>query len=136
MYKLIKITNTGCNVPEPMRMPFMATATCTRGTPFYVENGVYAAVHSTSKRLPTHVSLEAIKSKKELLCYQITPQMVFSVKTSGSPIAMSVGVEYLLSEDGKTLTTNKAALGDYRGAVLVAKNGAKEIGDEVFVSFR
>ena len=134
MYKLIKITSSGCNVPERTRIPFSESASCERATPFYIENGVLVAVNASSTRLPTHVTVSPV-SGTEALAYEISPQMVFAVKADGDPLSMHIGTEYLLTADGKSVTSTKVS-GSLRGAVLLSKNGAKKTGDEIFVSFR
>ena len=134
MYKLIKITNTGTNVPEPMRLPLSEAASCERAVPFYTENGILTPVNASATRLPTHMTICEVNGK-DVLCYEITPQMVFGVKTASSPDAMTVGTEYVLSADGSAVSASKVT-GSLRGAVLLSKDGAKNAGDEVFVAFR
>ena len=134
MYTLIKITATGANVPEYTRIFLEAHAACERGMPFLLENGALVPFGNGSTRLPTHMTVTPLDGK-ETLSYEISPAMVFSVKVSGDPSGMSIGTEYLLSEDGKSVTSTKVS-GSLRGAVLLSKNGAKASGDEIFVSFR
>lgn len=134
MYKLIKITNSGCNVPEPVRFTLAHGASCERGMPFFVDDGILLPVSSSTTRLPTHVAILPVAGK-EVLCYEVTPHMIFSVKTSAPVEFMNVGAEYLLSDNGETITATKVT-GNQRGAVLISKNGAKEMGDEVLVAFR
>lgn len=134
MYKLIKITSSGVNVPEYTRISLAAHATSERAMPFLLENGAFVPFDASSTRLPTHMTVAALDGT-EALSYEITPTMVFSVKVNGTPSAMKIGTEYLLSADGKSITSTKVS-GSIRGAVLLSKNGAKATGDEVFVSFR
>ena len=134
MYNLIKITSSGVNVPEHLRIPLCAPASCDRATPFFLESGVLVPFSHTSTHLPTHVTVARVEGS-EALAYEILPAMVFSVKVSGDPADMKIGTEYLLSEDGKSVTATKVS-GSLRGAVLLSKNGAKASGDEIFVSFR
>lgn len=135
MYKLIKITNSGCNVPEPVRFTLTHSASCERGMPFFVDDGILLPVSSSTNRLPTHITILPLNGDKEVLCYEVTPHMIFSVKTSAPIEFMNVGAEYLLSDNGHTITSTKVT-GSQRGAVLISKNGAKELGDEVLVAFR
>lgn len=134
MYKLIKITNAGCNVPEPMRLSLKNDTVCDRGVPFYLSDGTFTPVTSGTKRLPTHMTI-CESDGKDVLCYEITSQMVFAVKAEGSPADMTVGSEYLLSANGTAVSLTKAT-GDLRGALLLSKNGASKAGDEILVAFR
>ena len=134
MYNLIKITSSGVNVPEYTRILLASHAASERAMPFLLENGAFIPFNASSTRLPTHMTVGALDGT-ELLSYEITPTMVFSVKVSGDPSEMKIGTEYLLSTDGKSVTSTKAS-GSLRGAVLLSKNGAKATGDEIFVSFR
>ena len=134
MYNLIKITSSGVNVPEHVRLTLATEASLERAMPFYLENGALVPVTAATTHLPTHMTVKAVDGK-DVLCYEILPQMVFSVKASGDPTAMTIGTEYVLSENGESVTSTKVS-GSVRGAVLLSENGAKTAGDEIFVSFR
>ncbi len=134
MYNLIKITSSGINVPEYTRIPLATHAISERAMPFHLENGAFIPFGSASTSLPTHMTAAALDGT-EVLSYEITPTMVFSVKVTGDPSGMKIGTEYVLSGDGRSITSTKVS-GALRGAVLLSKNGAKKTGDEIFVSFR
>jgi hypothetical protein len=134
MYKLIKILNARINVPEIERISLESAVTVCRAMPVIIAGGTLTVFSSKSERLPTHMTL-ADTSGKEVFCYPLTPDMVFEVSAAQDPTGMKVGSEYLLSEDGKSITA-AAASGGYRGATLMNKNGAKATGDSLLVSFR
>ncbi len=134
MFKLIKINNARINVPEPVRLTLGSSVTLERGTPVILKGGTLSAVTAASEALPTHVTLAPVNGT-EALVYELTPDAVLEVTVSGSPTALTVGEEYLLTSDGKQLSTT-AASGTKRGARLVSKTGAVSAGDAVLIRFR
>ena len=134
MYKLIKILNARTNVPETVRMTLEEDTAVMRGTAVCIKDGILSAFTEKSTMLPTHVVL-ADANGKEILCYAVTPDMVFEIPVSVSPADMKVGTEYLLTENGSHLSATVAS-GSLRGAHLMNKNGASQKGDTLLVSFR
>jgi hypothetical protein len=61
--------------------------------------------------------------------------MIFEAPVSALPAGMTVGGEYLLSTDGKSVSATAVSSGK-RGATLVDRAGASSIGDTVCVAFR
>ena len=134
MFKLLKITNSGANVPEPERLSLSTQSTVSRGAPAYLKDGKMIALNSASETLPTHIAVRAI-SGKNALCYHVTPDMVFETQVAADPTNMVVGSEYLLSSDGSFVSATKVS-GTVRGATLLSKNGATKLGDKIIVAFR
>jgi len=134
MYKLIKILNAGINVPEPVRITLDSAVTVSRGMPVIISGGALTVLSDKATSLPTHVTLAPVDGK-EVLCFAVTPDMVFETTASAAPTAMKVGNEYLLSADGSAVSAT-AVSGSLRGAVLMNKNGASAAGDSLLISFR
>ncbi len=135
MYHLIKIKNARTNVPEPMRLALSAAVTVDRGLPVTVKNGLLTVCNDKSTVSPTHITLAAVENEPFVLCYEVTPDMVFETAVTASPAAVRLGTEYLLSADGASMGT-VAVSGSLRGATVVGMNGAKRAGDKLLVSFR
>ena len=135
MYHLIKIKNARTNVPEPMRLALAAPVTVARGIPFTVKGGLLTVCNDKSTDAPTHITLSGGRDESFVLCYEVTPDMIFETHVTASPAAMTVGTEYLISADGKSIMPS-AATGSLAGAVLIDKSGAEKAGDKLLVAFR
>ncbi len=133
MFTLIKIQNSGSNVPEPCRIALSTAVTAAYGTPVSVRGGTATVLSATTTLLATHLVM-ANTEGKSLLAARITPDMVFEVSVNADPSAMKVGTEYALTADGLSLSAT-AVSGSVRGAVLVDASHAKAAGDKVLVRF-
>ncbi len=134
MYQLIKIQNARTNVPEPMRIPLSAAASVERGIPVTIKGGTLTLHSDKSTTLPTHMTL-AESHEACVLCYEITRDMIFETAVSANPSAMAVGNEYLLTSDGKGITSS-AVSSSLRGATVISTAGASAAGDKILVAFR
>ena len=133
MFTLVKIQNSGRNVPEPERISLQSTLLADYGTPVSVKAGLATLLSSTTTVLPTHLVLSGTGTKR-LLAARITPDMIFETTVTAAPDSMRAGSEYTLSADGKCLTATTVS-GTTRGAVLVDASQAKAAGDTVLVRF-
>lgn len=133
MFHLVRILNGRINVPEPQRIALKTTTDAQCGDLVLITNGNATIITNLSPVLPTHYVF-AKKSDTELLAAAVTPEMVFETTVSDSPASMTVGNEYLLSEDGKGIGIATAASGK-RGATLHDKLDAQKQGDSVLVRF-
>ena len=134
MFHLIKILNGRIGVPEPERITLASEISVKYGMLAILKNGTLTPMSATATSLPTHLIL-ADSTGCTVLAAPISPDMLFEVKLSASPDAMSVGGEYLLTADG-TAVSATAVSGDKRGALLVDKKGARAADDCVCVAFR
>ncbi|MBE6655967.1 MAG: hypothetical protein E7609_03720 [Ruminococcaceae bacterium] len=134
MFHLIKILNGRIGVPEPERITLTTATSARYGTLAILKDGALTPFTATSSALPTHLILKD-STGNEVLAASITPDMLFEVKVSAAPTAMTVGTEYLLSADG-TAVSATAVSGGKRGAQLVDKMGARAAGDSLCVAFR
>jgi len=135
MYHLIKIKNARTNVPEPMRLALASPVTVGRGIPVTVKEGLLTVCNDKSTVPPTHITLSGAKDESFVLCYEVSPDMVFETHVTASPADMKLGTEYLISADGKSIGAT-AVTGSLAGAVLVDKCGAEKAGDRLLVAFR
>lgn len=133
MFKLLKITNSGTNVPEPVRLSLASSASASIGAAVHLKDGKLTALNGASELLPTHVTLCAV-SGKTAICYEVTPNMIFETTVTADPSSMTIGSEYLLS--GDSCLSNLKPSGTVRGAVLISKGNATKAGDKVVVAFR
>ena len=135
MFHLIKILNARTGTPEPMRIPLSTPATVEYGTPVLIKGGTLAKCDAAATALPTHLILADAVNESEVLASPISPEMVFEVPASALPTAMTVGSEYLLGADGKSVSATAVSSGK-RGATLLSKAGATHVGDNLLVAFR
>ena len=135
MFHLIKILNGRIGVPEPERIALTASVTVEYGTPVTIKGGTLVKTDAAATALPTHLILADAANTSEVLAAPISPEMIFEVPAGAAPTAMTVGSEYLLSADGKTVTATAVSSGK-RGATLVSKVGAMAAGDNLLVAFR
>ena len=133
MFTLIKIENSGRNVPEPLRLAVSAAVNAPYGTPLSVKGGTATPLTASTTAAATHILL-ANANGTSLLCARVTPDMVFEVPLSAAPSAMKVGTEYALSADGSAVSAT-AVSGSVRGAILVDTCGAAKAGDKILVRF-
>ena len=135
MFHLIKILNGRTGVPEPARVSLTAPATVCYGMPVVIKSGVLSPMNSAATALPTHLILANGEAVSEVLATPITPEMLFEVPLSAAPTGMKAESEYLIADDGLSLTATAVTSGK-RGATLVNGCGASTLGDNVVVSFK
>ena len=135
MLHLTKILNARTGAPEPARIPLTAPVTVRYGTPVILAGGTISVAGNAATALPTHLILADATNAREVLATPITEEMIFEVRLSVAPTAMTLGTEYLLSADGDGLSATAATSGK-RGATLIDKTGAHAAGDTVLVAFR
>lgn len=135
MFHLIKILNGRIGVPEPMRVPLTTPATVRYGMPVVIKSGVLSPMNSTATSLPTHLILADGEAVSEVLAAPITSEMLFEVPLAAAPTGMKAEGEYLVSDDGVSLSASAAASGK-RGATLVGAVGESTVGDNVIVCFK
>ena len=135
MFHLIKILNGRIGVPEPARITLTAPATVRYGMPVVIKNGALTPMNGSAATLPTHLILADSEGSSEVLATPITSEMLFEVPLSAAPTGMKAETEYLVSDDGMTLTATAVTSGK-RGATLVNAAGAYASGDTVIVSFK
>lgn len=134
MFKLIKIVNSGVNVPEPIRMPKASETVIKAGTLLTVNAGVLK--NCTATTAPTYVALaDSIVGVTEATVAQIDHNMYFEAPVTAEPNALSIGDKVTLAVDsdgaayGITATTSSGV------ATVVELAGATAAGDKITVKF-
>ena len=132
MFKLIKILNSGVNVPEPMLYKKDKATVFAIGTPVKLSGGKLVNVGSTTA--PTHIIAEKDASGEGVYAFVINPDMVFETVVSMDPSELSVGDAVTLEiEDGAAIAVTATTDGGV--AKIYDLSDACEIGDTVYVRF-
>ena len=134
MFKLIKVMNSGINVPEPQILP-KAEEEIARGEVLVISGG--KATHCPTTTKPTHIALATAKAKDEnSVCAMISPDMIFECPiTEGTPSTLTVGTKVCLTQkNGQTAGVNTTTTSGV--ATIYDTLGANKIGDTVLITFR
>ena len=134
MFKLIKIQNSGVNVPEPTTLSKGNRAVC-RGELLILSGGKVASPTTTT--LPTHIALgEASADENTVTCAQICPQMLFECPVKeGTPSTLVVGSKVCLAlENGSAVGVSTTTTSGV--ATVYDTLGAEEPGDKILITFR
>ena len=136
MFKLIKILNSGVNVPEPELLPCEANLVLDAGACVVYNSNSNKIYSGDQVEAPTHILIKGIKdSDKFALCYRISPDMIFEVPIIGNPASLHAGmtVEFAL-KDGLTAY----AASDIAGgpAVIYSLEGATKSGDKILITLK
>ena len=98
MFKLIKIENSGVNVPEPVTVRKEPHDTFKAGSAISIEDGVAANCGAYIR--PTYIAAADGKDNSEtMLCYTITENMLFEVSADMPVDNFLVGMKLSLSID-------------------------------------
>ncbi|MBR2650225.1 MAG: hypothetical protein IKD45_01040 [Clostridia bacterium] len=134
MFKLIKIENSGVNVPEPITVNKEIGITFPIGTAITISGGLASGCDVSEK--PTHITYnEAPEDAEELLCYRITSDMLFEVPLAEGPeIDLHIGDKLMLATDDDD---NVIALSPtYGGPAEIADTPTATVaGDKITVRF-
>ena len=132
MLKLIKIINSGVNVPEPVRLP-KDDAAIVAGAALVFAAG--KANYATTGEKPTHVSLSASEEgEKTVLCYEIHDNMIFEAPVLALPTSISVGDKLALATaGGAPIGLSATTAGGV--ATVISTDGACVEGDTVSFKF-
>ena len=134
MFNVIKIISSGNNLPDPTRMLTSSSVSYKAGSALIVTNGRLANAQATSK--PQYIAVEsaAAGEKATLVCYPVTPGMIFEVPVSGIPASIKAGVKVTLSVNNgfadKVSTTTTDGV-----ATVVDTREATKSGDKILVKF-
>ena len=135
MFKLIKILNSGINVPEFERIPVSDGVDYTVGMAISAAAG--AAASCTASTAPTHICAQMLAAgeKDSVLCYPVSPDMIFEAPISASPIGLKVGAKLTLAIDARARAYGVTATTSGGVATVVDTCGAAAIGDKIAVRF-
>ena len=135
MFKLIKILNSGANVPESVKLPKFTDICIKQGDAVILVDGGVTCCGESSR--PTHIALQnADYSADSILCYEIHENMLFEAPLSENPTSLSIGSKVLLNIDGDNSAFGVCAGASSGGvATVVDLMGAKQAGDKITVKF-
>ncbi len=133
MFKLIKILNSGSNVPEPCRIPTGGLA-FKAGAALTVADGTAAPCGAT--QAPKFIAMaNAEATDTDVICYPVTPDMLFSVKVQENPAALKLFDKVTLYVDSDGMATGVTATTSSGVATVTDLEGAEAAGDTITVKF-
>lgn len=134
MFTLIKILNSRSNVPEPIKLPCNANANIKIGTALHVSAGKVASCDATTK--PTYIAAANSKSGEgEVLCYPVSPDMLFETTISTASTSLTVGAKLTLYVDFESCAVGVTATTASGVAEIAEPVGALVAGDKITVKF-
>lgn len=134
MFRLIKIVNSGVNVPEIIKLPKPASLNVKAGTALTLSGGYVAMCTSTAA--PTYIAAEnADSSKDSVFCYAVNGNMLFETTFSAKPTSLAIGDKVTLGSDSNSCTVNVTATTTSGVATIVDLMNAANVGDKVTVKF-
>lgn len=134
MFKLIKILNSGTNVPEPVKLPKPSTLSVKMGSALILADG--AVANCTATAAPTYVAAQnAGTDAVSVLCYCVSENMLFETTVNAAPTALKLGDKVTLGIDADGSAVNVSATTVSGVATVVDLMGAASAGDKVTVKF-
>ena len=134
MFKLIKILNSGANVPEPIKLAKIELEEYPDGTPLTVSDGKITPFGATET--PTHITLgNASAGNNFAYCAAISGDMIFETEISADPTAVTAGTKVTLGLNASSLPVSVTATAASGVATVIDTLGAKKAGDKVLVKF-
>ena len=133
MFRLIKIENSGVNVPEPVLLKKDTATKIAIGTALVINEGIAVMCGSAAK--PEYISYENAPAENDtVLCYRVNSNMLFEVAVTAEPTSLTVGSKVTLAadEDGCMSLVSATAGGAAEVADLCS---AKLAGDKITVRF-
>ena len=136
MFKLVKIVNSGTNVPEPENFPCNGTIEAPVGSALTLDNtGNFLYTGEVFEKPFCILAEDLKKGAASALCYRITPDMVFEVPVYGDPLALHNGAGVSLHYESTLGLCGVSDSTETRIATVYDTNGAKNPGDKILVYF-
>ena len=132
MFKLIKILNSGTNVPEPRRVK-NGGANIVAGCALNYSAGTVVSCTATS--VPDCIAICDAAAADEALVYDITPDMLFEVTVTADPASVAVGNALTLAVDEDGIAYGVTATTSGGVATVYDLAGASAAGDKITVKF-
>ena len=134
MFKLIKILNSGANVPEPIKAEKIELEEYAIGTPIIISGGKIAPAGATT--VPTHITIgKAIKGENHATVAMISPDMIFETYINQDPASLKVGEKVTLGLNSSSHPVCVTATTASGVATVINTLGAKRSGDKIIVKF-
>lgn len=134
MFKLIKILNSGVNVPEPKAYPTSGDVALEVGSALVLRGGLLRSAEEVE--MPEYVSASAAKKgETTILAYEIFENMLFETPILASPEGLVIGEKLTLTREatsavGVSSTTTAGV------ATIHDLCGAEKAGDKIVVQFK
>ena len=134
MFKLIKILNSGANVPEPIKAEKIELEEYAVGTPVIISGGKIAPASATTT--PTHITLgKAKQGETRIPVAIISPDMLFETYINADPTGIKAGAKVTLGLNADSHPVCVTATTASGVATVVGTLGAKKQGDKIIVKF-
>ena len=134
MFKLIKIINSGVNVPEPIRMPKASGTALKAGTLLTLSEG--ALINCASTTAPKYVALaDADAGKTEAVVAEISHDMLFETPVTDFPEGLFIGAKVTLAIDSDGAAYAVTATTASGVATIADLAGASAANDRITVKF-
>lgn len=134
MFKLIKIVNSGVNVPEPCRLPKSKSAVIKMGAALLLNEG--SATNCARTNFPKYIAMEdGVEGKDYVTAYQVTGNMIFETTVDADPSSLVIGDLVTLSTDASGATVCVSTITTSGVATIVSLEGATKAGDIITVKF-
>jgi hypothetical protein len=134
MFKLIKILNSGVNVPEPVQLKKDKDMVFDPGVALKFSGGILTMCSTTER--PTHISHGYGKAGSDhAVCYEIFDNMLFEAEIADDPYELKVGDKIDLDTDNKGYTSLVSTVNTEEVATVIDLCGAKELGDKIVIKF-
>lgn len=134
MFKLIKIQNSGINVPELEKHTKSYSKVIKAGEALIFDEGEMASCPTTT--MPTHMSFATAGEDVDyVICYPITGDMLFETTIKHDPSALFTGSKVTLGKDTDNCSICVTADTNSGFVTIVDKMDATKAGDKVTVKF-
>lgn len=134
MFKLIKILNSGVNVPENVKLPKSTSLEVKMGSALTLAGGSVANCGASAA--PTYIAAQnAAAGESSVLCYAVSGNMLFETTVSAAPAALKIGDKVTLGTDADGAAVNVTATTTSGVATVIDLAGAKNAGDKITVKF-
>jgi hypothetical protein len=134
MFKLIKIINSGVNVPEPVRLSKASETVITEGTALTISGGL--VINCGASVAPRYIAIAAApEGTTDVLCYEITEGMRFAAPATVAPTAYTVGAQLNLAVNATGSAYGVGSVNTNGVATVASVDGAQNVGDTVTVKF-
>ena len=134
MFKLIKILNSGINVPEVVKLKASTSKSYVAGEALVLSSGIAVSAGATTK--PTFIAAaSAPKGTAEIAAYPISADMIFECTVSAAPTSLSRGSVVTLKLDTDSRAVGVSATTENGVATVYDTLNAKAAGDKLLVRF-
>lgn len=134
MFKLIKIQNSGVNVPEPMLLKKSASLVVKIGEALVITDGLLAKCPATTT--PTHISLSNGEyGESEVTVFEVNSNMIFETTVNADPSMLDIGAKVTIANAPDSSATRVSATTASGVATIVDLMNAENVGDKINVKF-